>query len=222
MARVYFVIILDRALINTAMSRARYSIAVVGDPVVLCTFGSCRIIWEKYLEACENSGSIYPDTYNMRLIKMDIQSLAESDSGREMQRLFSQYRTQQLQQAANASPVARGLLWSDRHGNEPQHAAAAVPTPSFTTQQQLSGHFPNCPIVCPAPQTSAMYPIAVAAALSSTEVVLQAKQLQLQQNRQIPRMPMSYNTVQTYTSHSNPFNAAYLAQLASFQLQQNK
>lgn len=153
---------------------------------------------------------------------MEMQSLAESDSGREMQRLFSQYRTQQLKQTASAraSAVARDLLWPDRHGNEPQHAAEAVPTPSFTTQKQLSGLFPKYPIVCPTPQTPAKYPIAVAA-LSSTEVVVQAKQLQLQHNRQIPRMPMSYNTLQTYNSHSNPFNAA-LAQLASFQLQQNK
>ena len=75
------------------MSRARNSVAVVGDPVVLYTFGSCRTIWQKYVEACKMLGSIYPDTYNMEHIKMEAQSLAESNSGRELQRLLSQYRT---------------------------------------------------------------------------------------------------------------------------------
>ena len=104
------------------MSRARNSVAVVGDPVVLYTFGLCRTIWLEYLEACEMLGSIYPDTYNMEQIKIEAQSLAESNSGRELQRLLSQYRTQQPQQTGNASAVARGLYGTIGTGYQPLNA----------------------------------------------------------------------------------------------------
>ena len=208
---LYYFIILDSALINTAMSRARYSVAVVGDPVVLCTFGSCRTIWQKYVKACETLGSISPDTYNMRRIKMEMQSLAESDSGRKLLGLLSQYRTLQLQlqQAANASSVARGLYGPIGAGREAQHAAAVSPPPS-KSQQQMSAPSPYCLLVRPAPQTSVVNSTAVAAA--SAAVQLQQPQLQLYQ----PGVPMIYNTPQTTALYTN----AVAASSAAFQLQQ--
>ena len=128
------------------MSRARYSAAVMGDPVVLCTFGSCRTIWQKYVKACETLRSIFPDTYNMRRINMEMQSLSESDSGRELLRLLSQYRTQQqqlLQQAANACAVALWALWADRRRTFRCQTSAATryraPTCLLRSQRRAAG-----------------------------------------------------------------------------------
>ena len=150
---------------------------------------------------------------------MEMQSLAESDSGRDLLRLLSQYCTQQLllQQAASASAVARGLYGPIGAGREAQQAAADPPPPSpSTSQQQMSAPSPYCLLVRPAPQISVVNSTVVAAA--SAAVQLQQPQLlqpQLQQQRQIPGVPMIYNTPQTTALYTNAVAAAS----AAFQLQ---
>ncbi|XP_031841617.1 putative helicase with zinc finger domain isoform X2 [Nomia melanderi] len=43
-------------LLNTAITRAKCLVAVVGDPVALLTIGSCRKLWQKYLEMADLHG----------------------------------------------------------------------------------------------------------------------------------------------------------------------
>lgn len=43
-------------LLNTAMTRAKCLMAVVGDPVALLTIGSCRKLWRRYLEIADLHG----------------------------------------------------------------------------------------------------------------------------------------------------------------------
>lgn len=43
-------------LLNTALTRAKCHVAVVGDPVALLTIGSCKQYWNKYLEVAELHG----------------------------------------------------------------------------------------------------------------------------------------------------------------------
>lgn len=43
-------------LLNTAMTRAKCLVAVVGDPVALFTIGSCRKLWQRYLEIADLHG----------------------------------------------------------------------------------------------------------------------------------------------------------------------
>ncbi|XP_076642575.1 putative helicase with zinc finger domain isoform X1 [Halictus rubicundus] len=43
-------------LLNTAITRARCLVAVVGDPVALLTIGSCRKLWQRYLEVADLHG----------------------------------------------------------------------------------------------------------------------------------------------------------------------
>ncbi|XP_003491078.1 probable helicase with zinc finger domain [Bombus impatiens] len=43
-------------LLNTAMTRAKCLVAVVGDPVALFTIGSCRKLWQRYLEIADLRG----------------------------------------------------------------------------------------------------------------------------------------------------------------------
>lgn len=44
-------------LLNTAITRAKCLIAVVGDPIALLTIGSCRTLWQRYLELADLHGT---------------------------------------------------------------------------------------------------------------------------------------------------------------------
>ncbi|CAH1397953.1 unnamed protein product [Nezara viridula] len=46
-------------LLNTAITRAQSLVAVVGDPVSLCTIGRCRKVWERFIQICSENGSLY-------------------------------------------------------------------------------------------------------------------------------------------------------------------
>jgi len=75
----------EQKLLNTALSRAKSWLAVVADPVVLCTVGSCSPIWRKYLKRCFHLRSVQPshlsltDIYNQsrELLRMNEISLSK-------------------------------------------------------------------------------------------------------------------------------------------------
>ncbi|XP_011881496.1 PREDICTED: probable helicase with zinc finger domain [Vollenhovia emeryi] len=46
----------DPRLLNTALTRAKCFVAVVGDPVALLTIGCCKDLWKKYLEEADLYG----------------------------------------------------------------------------------------------------------------------------------------------------------------------
>lgn len=46
-------------LLNTAITRAQSLVAVVGDPVSLCSIGRCRKVWERFIQICSENGSLY-------------------------------------------------------------------------------------------------------------------------------------------------------------------
>ena len=50
----------DHRLLNTAMTRAQSLVMVVGDPTALCSEGECSQTWRKYLEKCEEKGTLFP------------------------------------------------------------------------------------------------------------------------------------------------------------------
>ena len=60
--QLYWEFLSDPKLLNTAVTRARYFIAVVGDPVSLCTVGECRSIWRDYIKRCDSKGGLYGTT----------------------------------------------------------------------------------------------------------------------------------------------------------------
>jgi len=47
-------------LVNTALSRAKSWLAVIGDPVALCSIGNCGVLWRSYLKHCQKVGSVHP------------------------------------------------------------------------------------------------------------------------------------------------------------------
>ena len=67
-----FAFLSDRKLLNTAMTRTKSLVAVVGDPVALCAIGECIQIWRTYLKHCHNMRSIYPDNINYDSIKNQV------------------------------------------------------------------------------------------------------------------------------------------------------
>lgn len=63
----------DPKLMNTAISRAADYVAVVGDPVTLCTTGGCRKFWHDYIEICSQEGGLFPATVTMDWIRLQLQ-----------------------------------------------------------------------------------------------------------------------------------------------------
>ena len=62
----------DPKLMNTAISRAADFVAVVGEPLALCTTGSCRKFWYSYIEVCSRNGGLFPETVSMDWIHLQL------------------------------------------------------------------------------------------------------------------------------------------------------
>ena len=62
----------DRGLLNTALTRAKSLITVVGDPLALCSVGDCQRTWERYIETCERNRTIRPPNLTLQVIKAEV------------------------------------------------------------------------------------------------------------------------------------------------------
>ena len=71
-AKLYFEFLSDPKLMNTAITRAKSLVAVVGDPVSLCTVGDCQTLWKDYIKRCSEKGGLFGTT--MSQLESDIQS----------------------------------------------------------------------------------------------------------------------------------------------------
>ncbi|XP_028391336.1 uncharacterized protein LOC114516141 isoform X3 [Dendronephthya gigantea] len=49
----------DPRFLNTAVTRAQSFLAVVGDPMSLCSVGACRDLWKDYLRRCEDNKGLH-------------------------------------------------------------------------------------------------------------------------------------------------------------------
>ncbi|XP_071490369.1 3'-5' exoribonuclease HELZ2-like [Diadema antillarum] len=68
----YYAFLSDEHLLNTAFTRAKSLIIVVGDPVALCSVGSCHMTWVRYLQECQRNNSIVPQETTMEMIQEEI------------------------------------------------------------------------------------------------------------------------------------------------------
>lgn len=58
-------------LLNTAITRARFQVIMVGDPIALCMLGQCVPCWKTILRVCnENLTFTYTDTYEEFLVSL--------------------------------------------------------------------------------------------------------------------------------------------------------
>ncbi|XP_030064309.1 putative helicase with zinc finger domain isoform X1 [Microcaecilia unicolor] len=60
-------------LLNTAITRAQSLVAVVGDPVALCSIGRCRKFWERFITICHENESLHGITFEQ--IKSQLEAL---------------------------------------------------------------------------------------------------------------------------------------------------
>ncbi|XP_069050736.1 probable helicase with zinc finger domain [Lepisosteus oculatus] len=60
-------------LLNTAITRAQSLVAVVGDPIALCSVGRCRKFWEKFITICHENSSLHGIT--LEQIKAQLEAL---------------------------------------------------------------------------------------------------------------------------------------------------
>ena len=65
----------EAQLVNTALTRAKSWLAVVGDPVALCSLGNCGALWRSYLRHCEKVGGLHPADLSLEDIWQHSQSL---------------------------------------------------------------------------------------------------------------------------------------------------
>ncbi|XP_058266742.1 probable helicase with zinc finger domain isoform X2 [Hemibagrus wyckioides] len=60
-------------LLNTAITRAQSLVAVVGDPIALCSVGRCRKFWETFISICHDNSSLHGITFEQ--IKAQLEAL---------------------------------------------------------------------------------------------------------------------------------------------------
>uniref|UniRef100_A0A8C9A8D1 Probable helicase with zinc finger domain n=1 Tax=Prolemur simus TaxID=1328070 RepID=A0A8C9A8D1_PROSS len=60
-------------LLNTAITRAQSLVAVVGDPIALCSVGRCRKFWERFIALCHENSSLHGITFEQ--IKAQLEAL---------------------------------------------------------------------------------------------------------------------------------------------------
>jgi len=70
----------EQKLLNTAMTRAKSWLGVVGDPVALCAVGECSRIWRTYLKHCGELGGIQPPEMSLVQIWQVVESLSQHES----------------------------------------------------------------------------------------------------------------------------------------------
>ena len=68
---LYWEFLSDPKLLNTAITRAMSLVAVVGDPISLCTAGDCRGNWRDYIKRCHELGTLHGVSYEEIKKKID-------------------------------------------------------------------------------------------------------------------------------------------------------
>ncbi|KAB0792538.1 hypothetical protein PPYR_14497 [Photinus pyralis] len=58
-------------LLNTAITRAQSLVAVVGDPIALCSIGRCSKIWEQFIQICDQHKSLLGITWSFLKNQLD-------------------------------------------------------------------------------------------------------------------------------------------------------
>eukprot|EP00057_Strongylocentrotus_purpuratus_P033405 XP_791308.3 PREDICTED: helicase with zinc finger domain 2 [Strongylocentrotus purpuratus] len=156
----YYAFLSDERLLNTAFTRAKSMIFVVGDPVALCSVGACQMTWVRYVQECQKNNSIMPPEMTVDMIQEEIaaakQRLNPTAATFQPRKGASSARTSKAAAAADhvgASPsrwTGENSIWgkSARKTHADKSAAAAVPRRAVPGYQRLnSDEFPELPEV---------------------------------------------------------------------------
>ncbi|XP_046550029.1 LOW QUALITY PROTEIN: helicase with zinc finger domain 2-like [Haliotis rubra] len=131
----------DPKLLNTALTRAKSYVCVVGDPVGLCAVGECVQVWRTYLKHCANMKSLFPPSVTYDSIKSQVLNLQMSPMGLRLTEITELSRNADVMQRASLSG-ARGekdsKVWQSKNGpgsstSQPAPASSHTLPPSSRT-----------------------------------------------------------------------------------------
>ncbi|CAH1794927.1 unnamed protein product, partial [Owenia fusiformis] len=98
----------DQKLLNTALTRAQSMVAVVGDPVALCSIGECMTLWRTYIKHCSNLHSIQPENITFDTIKAEVIRLMQSEYGENLLKLTQMMKNPENEVTNDDIPVENG------------------------------------------------------------------------------------------------------------------
>ena len=124
----------DRKLLNTAITRARYRLVIIGDPLALCSLGDCQVCWRIILAKCNSHG-----TFHYRLPLETVVKMAKDTD----ERLGTDVNTQPVP----LNPVG--------HQQVPSGGSSSIPF-MYQPNAALPGRLPvfnghNLPVTVPRP-----------------------------------------------------------------------
>lgn len=128
-------------LLNTAITRAQSLVAVVGDPVALCSIGRCRKVWERFIEICDEHKSLFGLTWSNLRSQLDG---VEMKRGYVLNPLAPEFVPRALQPEAYLREQAALYLNAPTHvppGSQPPHYTASAgmgPGPSAHQMNQMA------------------------------------------------------------------------------------
>uniref|UniRef100_A0A4W6FSB9 Probable helicase with zinc finger domain n=1 Tax=Lates calcarifer TaxID=8187 RepID=A0A4W6FSB9_LATCA len=113
-------------LLNTAITRAQSLVAVVGDPIALCSVGRCRKFWEHFISICHENSSLHGITFEQ--IKAQLEAL-ELKKTYVLNPLAPEFIPRALRPLQGHHSSSQAL--HPHHHPHPQHAQ---PTPNKQVQ----------------------------------------------------------------------------------------
>ncbi|XP_041838677.1 probable helicase with zinc finger domain [Melanotaenia boesemani] len=120
-------------LLNTAITRAQSLVAVVGDPIALCSVGRCRKFWEHFISICHENSSLHGITFEQIKAQLEALELKKTYVLNPLAPEFIPRALRPLQGHQSSSQTLHSL-----HHPHPQHLQPASNKPGPAQQQQQS------------------------------------------------------------------------------------
>ncbi|CAL8349608.1 unnamed protein product [Boreogadus saida] len=120
-------------LLNTAITRAQSLVAVVGDPIALCSVGRCRKFWEHFISICHQNTSLHGITYEQ--IKAQLEAL-ELKKTYVLNPLAPEFIPRALRILLSSHQPSQNLHQHSHHPQQ-QHPQAATCKQQPPVQQQV-------------------------------------------------------------------------------------
>ncbi|XP_073435910.1 probable helicase with zinc finger domain [Dendrobates tinctorius] len=132
-------------LLNTAITRAQSLVAVVGDPIALCSIGRCRKFWEQFITICHENRSLHGITFEQ--IKSQLEAL-ELKKTYVLNPLAPEFIPRALRQQATGSSTAKQQQSPPKgkgHHNQSEHFQGdgmVQPNPSVLIGNPIRAYTP--------------------------------------------------------------------------------
>ncbi|XP_034043995.1 probable helicase with zinc finger domain [Thalassophryne amazonica] len=120
-------------LLNTAITRAQSLVAVVGDPIALCSVGRCRKFWEHFISICHENSSLHGITFEQ--IKAQLEAL-ELKKTYVLNPLAPEFIPRALRPLQVHHPVHPSQAFHSHHHPHPQQPQPASNKQGPQQQQQ--------------------------------------------------------------------------------------